>query len=218
MINPKIITIDGPAGAGKSTLAKEIAKRFGYLHLDSGALYRAIGYGCKLAGVDLKNREAVLKVAENLKVELLPDGRVLLDGKDVTAKIRTPEGGLLASQVAQFPEVREIVVKLLRKMAEGKKIVIDGRDAGTYIFPNAELKIYLTASPEERARRRYEELKKKGYSVTYEEVLKEVIERDRQDENRPFAPLRVPEGAVVIDTTGKTLEEVLSEVEKLIDP
>ena len=218
MINPKIITIDGPAGAGKSTLAKEIAKRFGYLHLDSGALYRAIGYGCKLAGVDLKNREAVLKVAENLKVELLPDGRVLLNGKDVTAKIRTPEGGLLASQVAQFPEVREIVVKLLRKMAEGKKIVIDGRDAGTYIFPNAELKIYLTASPEERARRRYEELKKKGYSVTYEEVLKEVIERDRQDENRPFAPLRVPDGAVVIDTTGKTLEEVLSEVEKLIDP
>jgi len=218
LINPKIITIDGPAGAGKSTLAKEIAKRFGYLHLDSGALYRAIGYGCKLAGVDLKNREAVLKVAENLKVELLPDGRVLLNGKDVTAKIRTPEGGLLASQVAQFPEVREIVVKLLRKMAKGKKIVIDGRDAGTYIFPNAELKIYLTASPEERARRRYEELKKKGYSVTYEEVLKEVIERDRQDENRPFAPLRVPDGAVVIDTTGKTLEEVLSEVEKLIDP
>ncbi len=218
MINPKIITIDGPAGAGKSTLAKEIAKQFGYVHLDSGALYRAIGYGCKLAGVDLKNREAVLKVAENLKVEFLPDGRVLLNGKDVTTKIRTPEGGLLASQVAQFPEVREIVVKLLRRMAKGKKIVIDGRDAGTYIFPNAELKIYLTASPEERARRRYEELKKKGYSVTYEEVLKEVVERDRQDENRPFAPLRIPDGAVVIDTTGKSLEEVLLQVKELIDP
>ncbi len=218
MINPKIITIDGPAGAGKSTLANEIAKRFGYVHLDSGALYRAIGYGCKLAGVDLKNREAVLEVAEKLKIELLPDGRVLLNGKDVTEKIRTPEGGLLASQVAQFPEVREIVIKLLRKTAEGKRIVIDGRDAGTYIFPNAELKIYLTASPEERARRRYEELKKKGFNVSYEQVLKEVIERDRQDENRPFAPLRVPEGATIIDTTGKSLKEVLSEVEKLIDP
>ena len=218
MINPRIITIDGPAGAGKSTLAKEIAKRFGYVHLDSGALYRAIGYGCKLAGVDLKNREAVLEVAENLRIKLLPDGRVLLNGKDVTGKIRTPEGGFLASQVAQFPEVREIVVKLLRKIAEGKKIVIDGRDAGTYIFPNADLKIYLTASPEERARRRYEELKKKGFNVSYEEVLKEVIERDRQDENRPFAPLRIPEGAVVIDTTGKTFEEVLKEVGRLIDP
>jgi len=215
--SPEIVTIDGPAGAGKSTLAREIAKRFGYLHLDSGAVYRAIGYACKLKGVNLDDEGEVLKVAGNLKVEL-KGSRVFLNGRDVTEAIRTPEGGILASKVARFREVREVVVNLLRKMAEGKKVVIDGRDAGSYIFPKADLKIYLTASPEERARRRFKELKEKGFNVSYEEVLKEVIERDESDRNRPFAPLTVPEGAVVIDTTGKSMEEVLEEVGKLIDP
>jgi len=214
--SPKVVTIDGPAGAGKSTVAKEIAKRFGYVHLDSGALYRAVGYFCKLKGVDPTKKEDVLKAIKNLNVELLPNGRVLLNGRDVTEEIRTPEGGVLASQVAQFPEVREFVVKLLRKMAAGKKIVIDGRDAGTYIFPEAELKIYLTASPEERARRRYRELREKGFNVTLEEVLREVIERDRKDESRKFAPLKVPEGAIVIDTTNKNLKEVLREVSDIL--
>ncbi|RUM89173.1 MAG: (d)CMP kinase [Thermovibrio sp.] len=218
MKRPRIITIDGPAGAGKSTVAREIARRFGYLHLDSGALYRAIGYACKERGVNLNDGEAVLKVARSLSVELLPEGRVLLNGEDVTERIRTPEGGALAARVAQYPEVREIVVELLRKMARGKRVVIDGRDAGSYIFPDADLKIYLTASPEERARRRYEELLKKGFKVSYEKVLKEVLERDRMDESRKFAPLKVPEGAVTIDTTGKSLEEVISEISKLIDP
>ncbi|SMO32408.1 cytidylate kinase [Balnearium lithotrophicum] len=217
MKEPKIITIDGPAGAGKSTVAKEIAKRFGYVHLDSGALYRAIGYFCKLKGVNLTKKEEVLGAIKNINVELLPNGRVLLNGKDVTKEIRTPEGGVLASQVAQFPEVREFVVKLLREMAVGKKIVIDGRDAGTYIFPEADLKIYLTAFPEERARRRYKELKEKGFNVTFEEVLKEVIERDKKDESREFAPLKVPEGAVIVDTTGKSLEEVLKTISNLIN-
>ncbi len=213
---PQIITIDGPAGAGKSTLAKEIAKRFGYVHLDSGALYRAIGYGCRELGVDLKDEEAVVRAAERFQIELFPDGRVVLNGRDVTEKIRSPEGGVLASQVAQYPGVREVVVKILRKLARGKKVVIDGRDAGTHIFPDAQLKIFLTASPEERARRRYRELLKKGYKVTYEDVLREVIERDKSDRNRKFAPLKVPEGAVIIDTTGKNLEQVVEEVRDLL--
>ena len=213
---PQIITIDGPAGAGKSTLAKEIAKRFGYVHLDSGALYRAIGYGCRELGVDLKDEEAVVRAAERFQIELLPDGRVVLNGRDVTERIRSPEGGILASQVAQYPGVREVVVKILRKLARGKKVVIDGRDAGTYIFPDAQLKIFLTASPEERARRRYRELLKKGYRVTYEDVLREVIERDKSDRNRKFAPLKVPERAVIIDTTGKNLEQVVEEVRDLL--
>lgn len=216
MGKPRIITIDGPAGAGKSTVAKEIAKRFGYVHLDSGAVYRALGFFCKSKGINLTNKEKVLKAIKDVNVELLPNGKVFVNGKDVTKEIRTPEGGILASQVAQYPEVRELVVELLRKMAVGKRIVIDGRDAGTYIFPEADLKIYLTASPEERARRRYKELKEKGFDVTFEDVLKEVLERDRKDENRKFAPLKIPNGAVVIDTTGKNLEEVLEEISNLI--
>jgi cytidylate kinase len=212
----RIITIDGPAGAGKSTIAKEIAKRFGFTHLDSGAIYRTIGVACKEAGVNLEDEKAVLGVAKELQIELKGD-RVLLAGEDITEKIRTPEGGFLASKVAQFKEVREIVVKILRDIAIGKRVVIDGRDAGTYIFPEADLKIYLTASPEERAKRRYEELIKKGFDVSYEEILKEVIERDERDKNRKFAPLVIPEGAVIIDTTGKTIEDVLSEVSQLIN-
>lgn len=212
----RIITIDGPAGAGKSTIAKEIAKRFGFTHLDSGAIYRAIGVACKEVGINLEDEKAVLGVAQKFQIELKGD-RVLLDGEDITEKIRTPEGGFLASKVAQFKEVREIVVKTLRKIAKGKRVVTDGRDAGTYIFPEADLKIYLTASPEERARRRYEELIKKGFNVSYEEILKEVIERDERDKNRKFAPLVIPEGAVIIDTTGKTIEDVLSEVSQLIN-
>ena len=212
----RIITIDGPAGAGKSTIAKEIAKRSGFTHLDSGAIYRAISVACKEAGINLEDEKAVFEVARKLQIELKGD-RILLDGKDITEKIRTPEGGFLASKVAQFKEVREIVVKILREIAKGKRVVTDGRDAGTYIFPEADLKIYLTASPEERARRRYEELIKKGFNVSFEEILKEVIERDERDKNREFAPLVIPEGAVVIDTTDKTIEDVLSEVSQLIN-
>ncbi|RKQ64125.1 cytidylate kinase [Thermovibrio guaymasensis] len=217
MINPRIITIDGPAGAGKSTLAKEISKRFGYTHLDSGAIYRAIGFASKEMGIDLNNEIEVLEIAKKLKIEL-KGSRVFVNGKDVTEEIRTPEGGVLASQVAQHREVREVVVKILRNLAQGKKVVIDGRDAGTYIFPEAQLKIYLTASPEERAKRRYRELVEKGFKVSYEQVLKEVVERDKKDKSRKFAPLTVPKGAVIIDSTGKSLEQVLNEVKKLIDP
>lgn len=213
---PEIITIDGPAGAGKSSVAKEIAKRYGYLHLDSGAVYRAIGVVCSERGVDLNDEKAVVECASDLSVELTDSGRVLVDGEDYSEKIRTLEAGKLASKVAKFREVREIVVRILRKVAKGRRVVIDGRDAGSYIFPEAELKIYLTASPEERAKRRYLELLRKGESASYEEVLREVLDRDESDKRRKFAPLVVPEGAVVVDTTGKTFEEVMGIIEELI--
>lgn len=215
-MKPKIITIDGPAGAGKSSLAREIAKRFGYLHLDSGAVYRAIGVACKDRSVDLENQEEILKCASKLQIELKKNGKVLVNGEDLTQKVRSLEGGRLASKVAKFPKVRDLVVKILRELAKDKEIVIDGRDAGTYIFPQAELKIYLTASLEERAKRRLQELLSKGYKASYEEVLEEVKKRDESDRNREFAPLTIPEGAVVIDTTNKSFEEVVQEVEKLV--
>jgi len=215
-LKPKIITIDGPAGAGKSSLAREIAKRFGYLHLDSGAVYRAIGVACKDRSVDLENQEEILKCASKLQIELKKNGKVLVNGEDLTQKVRSLEGGRLASKVAKFPKVRDLVVKILRELAKDKEIVIDGRDAGTYIFPQAELKIYLTASLEERAKRRLQELLSKGYKASYEEVLEEVKKRDESDRNREFAPLTIPEGAVVIDTTNKSFEEVVQEVEKLV--
>ena len=216
-MKPRVITIDGPAGAGKSTVAKEIAKRFGYLHLDSGAVYRAIGLFCHRRGVILDSEEEVTKCLDQVKVELKENGKVLLNGEDVTKEIRTPEGGSLASKVARFKPVRDFVVKTLREVAKGKYVVTDGRDAGSYIFPNAELKIYLTASAEERAKRRFKELKQKGFKVSYEQVLEEIKVRDESDRNRPFAPLTIPQGAKVLDTTGKTIEEVLDEIGKLID-
>ncbi|MEO2068054.1 MAG: (d)CMP kinase [Desulfurobacteriaceae bacterium] len=211
----RIITIDGPAGAGKSTVAKEIAKRFGFVHLDSGAIYRTIGVVCKERGIDLEDERAVVELVQTLNMEL-KEGKVFLNGEEITEKIRTPEAGFLASKVAQFKEVREVIVRILRKMAKGKKIVIDGRDAGTYIFPEADLKIYLTASPEERAKRRYKELKEKGFEISFESVLKEVIERDERDKNRDFAPLTIPEGALIIDTTGKNIEEVIQSISKFL--
>ncbi|WP_456436977.1 (d)CMP kinase [Desulfurobacterium sp.] len=212
----KKITIDGPAGAGKSTIAKILAKKLGFLHLDSGAVYRAIGVAAKKSGIDLDSEEAVSLFLKRISVEIKDDGRVFLNGLDLTEEIRKPEGGVLASKVARFPEVRKKVIEVLRKAAEGRKVVTDGRDAGTNIFPDAELKIFLTASPEERAKRRYKELKEKGFNVTFEQVLKEVRERDYQDKNREVAPLTVPEGAYVIDTTGKTVEAVVREIEELL--
>ncbi|WP_457569291.1 (d)CMP kinase [Desulfurobacterium sp.] len=210
------ITIDGPAGAGKSTIAKLLAEKLGFLHLDSGAVYRAIGVAAKKAGIDLDDESAVSSFLKSLSVEIKNGGRVFVNNVDLTEEIRKPEGGILASKVARFPEVREKVIEVLRKAAEGRKVITDGRDAGTNIFPDADIKIFLTASPEERAKRRYKELKEKGYNVTFEQVLKEVKERDYQDKNRKVAPLTVPEGACIIDTTGKTVEEVVREIEDLI--
>ncbi len=212
-----MITIDGPAGSGKSTLAKALSKELGFTHIDSGAIYRAIGVACSLMGINLEDEGAVLKAASSLNVEMKGE-RVIVNGDDLTERIREPEAGLLASKVARFKGIRDIVVRIVREISKGKRIVIDGRDAGSYIFPDAELKIFLTASPQERARRRFEELKRKGFNVSYEDILREVMERDRSDRTRKFAPLVVPEGAVVIDTTDKSFNEVLEEVKGLADP
>ncbi|WP_457643271.1 (d)CMP kinase [Persephonella sp.] len=216
-----IIAIDGPAGSGKSTIAKMLAKKLGFTYIDTGAMYRAVALKVKNSGIDPDSEKDVVELMKKTNIQLLnSDGsvKVLLDGKDVSNLIRTEEIGKTASQIARHPQVRKVLVQMQREM--GKKAVnavIEGRDTGTVIFPDADLKIFLTASPEERAERRYRELKEKGLNVTYQQILKEVKERDYLDETRKDSPLRPADDAVVIDTTGKTLQQVFEEILALVN-
>ena len=188
------IAIDGPAGAGKSTVAREAARRLGYTYIDTGAMYRGIGVSVMRLGIDTKDRAAV---AACLPVEI-----------DTTEAIRTPEASLAASDVAAIPEVRAYLLEIQREMARREgDCILDGRDIGTVVLPGADVKIFLTAAPEARARRRWEELKAKGIDDPYEKVLAEVLARDGQDMNRAAAPLKPAPDSILLDTTGMNLEE-----------
>lgn len=206
-----IIAIDGPAGSGKSTVAKLVAKKLGFFYLDTGAMYRAVAY--KMKKENLSEKELIEKLG-SIDLRLLDTDKgikVILDGEDITGKIRTEEIGKLASQIAKIPEIREKLVQLQRKIAlEAKNAVLEGRDIGTVVFPDAELKIFMTASPEERAKRRYLQLKEKGENPNYEDILRSVLERDKADMERKIAPLKPAKDAIVIDTTNKTIEEVVN--------
>ena len=203
------IAIDGPAGAGKSTIAKALAKSLGAMYLDTGAMYRAFGLFMLRRGAD-KDRDAILACLNDVDIDVrYEDGmqRMYLVGEDVTQAIRQPEVSLAASNVSAVAEVRERMVALQRKIAEGHSVIMDGRDIGTVVLPNATLKIFLTASAEERARRRCRELEEKGAPVPYDQVLKEMIERDYQDSHRAASPLKAAEDAVHVDTSDLTLDE-----------
>ena len=203
------IAIDGPAGAGKSTIAKALAKSLGAMYLDTGAMYRAFGLFMLRRGAD-KDRDAILACLNDVDIDVrYEDGmqRIYLVGEDVTQAIRQPEVSLAASNVSAVAEVRERMVALQRKIAEGHSVIMDGRDIGTVVLPNATLKIFLTASAEERARRRCRELEEKGAPVPYDQVLKEMIERDYQDSHRAASPLKAAEDAVHVDTSDLTLDE-----------
>ncbi|MBE3579521.1 MAG: (d)CMP kinase [Caldanaerobacter subterraneus] len=209
------IAIDGPAGAGKSTVAKKLAKLLGFTYIDTGAMYRAITLKVLRENISLEDEERIVEVARKSDISL--DGeRVFLDGEDVSEEIRKPIISEKVSVVSQIPEVREILVKKQRKIAEGKNVVMDGRDIGTVVLPDAQFKFFLTASLEERGRRRYKELKNKGTEVKYEEVLEEIKKRDSLDSGRKTSPLTVPQGAILIDTTDLTEEEVVERVYEAI--
>ena len=208
-----IIAIDGPSGAGKSTLGKMLAKRYGLLYLDTGAMYRAAALAAVRAGITLDDAKAVTEVVGRAKIELKsePDGlRVLLDGDDVTAEIRTLEAAQAASMVSTISEVRRIMVRHQREIGESAPngCVLEGRDIGTVVFPNADVKFFLTAKPEARARRRFEEDKAKGRITTYEQTLSEINARDERDVARADSPLDIADGAKVIDTSDLDLTEV----------
>lgn len=210
------IAIDGPAGAGKSTMAKAVAKELGYIYVDTGALYRAVGLSALRAGIDPSDSDAVTAALGLMRVELkFKDGeqRVFLNGEDVSESIRTPEASMAASAVSAIPSVRKFLFRLQKDIAAAHDCVMDGRDIGTVVLPDAQVKIFLTASPEERAHRRFNELKAKGIAADYESVLAEMKQRDYNDANRDIAPLKPAADAVFIDSTGMNIEQ---SVEKII--
>ena len=214
------IAIDGPSGAGKSTISRKAAEKFGFIYVDTGAIYRTIGLATKIRGVSLDDTAAVVALLPTLEIELkyndAGEQHMYLDGNDVSRDIRLPEVSMLASKVSAIPEVRAFLVDMQRGMAEKYDVIMDGRDIGTVILPNADLKIFLTADVRDRARRRYEELRAKGMEKPFDEVLAEMEQRDEQDTQRAAAPLKAAEDAVLLDTSGNTLEESIDEVCHLI--
>lgn len=210
-----IVTIDGPAGTGKSTVARILASRLGFEFLNTGAMYRAVAYVCLQRRIDLNDKEAVGKVPTGLQI-VFSNNRLILDGNDVTEAIRGQEVTQAASLVAANELVRHCLVQLQRDVARNVSLVTEGRDQGTVVFENAECKFYLTASPDERARRRQRELQSKGDDVSVEELLVQQALRDVRDETRTCSPLKPADDAVVIDTTPMSLEEVAGYLEVLV--
>lgn len=213
------VALDGPAGAGKSTIAKILARKFGFLYVDTGALYRAIGKYMLDNGISPSDAAHVVPMLSTMSVQLrYQDGQqlVILNGADVTDQIRTQEVSSAASQVSAIKEVRDFLFSLQQDLAKTNNVIMDGRDIGTVVLPNATVKVFLTATPEDRARRRFLDLQDKGDAVSYEEVLRTVIKRDYDDSHRDVAPLCQAEDAVLVDTTGETLDTSLARLEALV--
>ncbi|MBE7022089.1 MAG: (d)CMP kinase [Ruminococcaceae bacterium] len=214
------IAVDGPSGAGKSTLSKDIAARLGFVYIDTGAMYRAAALACLRAGINIKEHpekavETVRRSAIDLTAEA--DGQhIFLNGEDVTGLIRTPEISMGASDVSAIPEVRLCLVELQRALAETRNVIMDGRDIGTYVLPDAPVKIFLTATPETRAHRRFLELQERGTSCDYETVLADLKQRDKNDSTRAFAPLKAAEDSILVDTSALSYEESLTKLLSII--
>lgn len=205
------IAIDGPAGAGKSTISKSAAKELGFIYVDTGALYRTVGLAASRNNIEAVEGETLDNFLNTITVELTFNDKgeqiVLLDGEDVSAFIRTPEASMMASKISAIPSVRAYLLDLQRNMAKTNNVIMDGRDIGTVVLPDAEVKIFLTASPEARAERRYKELIEKGMDVKYEDVLNDVVTRDYNDSHREIAPLKQADDAVLADTTELDLQQ-----------
>ena len=212
-----IVGIDGPAGSGKGTVTKRIANKLGLTNIDTGSTYRCVALEVLNRGIKLDDVQSIIKVAEeiNINIKTNPNGdRVFLNGEDVTDKIRSKEVTKIVSPISSIKEVRFKMVELQRKLAEGKNVIMEGRDICTYVFPNADIKIYLDASIEERAKRRFLENQEKGIDMTYEEIYENIKNRDENDKNKEIGALKIAEDSVIIDTTRLTIEQV---VDKIID-
>ena len=213
------VAIDGPAGAGKSTIAKRVAAELGFLYVDTGAIYRTVGYHMSLMGIGPKDKDGIERCIDDVNIQIeWQDGvqHMFLNGQDVTGEIRTPEMSMMASGVSAQKCVRDYLLQMQRDLARTQNVIMDGRDIGTVVLPNATVKIYLTASAEVRAERRFLELQEKGEKVKFEDVLKELIARDQQDMNRAIAPLKQADDAFVVDASHKNVDEVVAEIKDII--
>ncbi len=211
-----VVAIDGPSGSGKSTVARRVAERLGLLYVDTGAMYRAVGVLAREAGLPLDDEAAVARLAQRAGLRFDGSGALHGGGRDLSVDIRTLEAGELASRVSALPGVRRVLVAMQRELARDHDVIMEGRDIGTNVFPEAAVKVFLTASPEVRAERRRRELAARGQDVSFAEVLDSVLARDRRDAGREVAPLRQAEDAVVVDTSQMTLEEAVAAVEALV--
>ena len=212
-----VIAIDGPGGAGKSTIARLLAEELGYLHLDTGAMYRAVTLAALNQNINFKDEEALTETAEEIEIDFNEDGDIFLNGENVSSEIRTQAVNENVSKTAAVKGVRETLVKKQKKLAEEHKVVMDGRDITTVVLPDAEHKFYLTASLEERARRRYEEMKGKGMQVSLENIKENIKNRDKLDSEREHSPLKKAEDAVEIDSTELSIEEVVEKIKSFIN-
>ena len=201
------VAIDGPSGAGKSTIAKAVAKEMNIDYIDTGAMYRAVGLKVKNSGIDMNDEAAMAAMLADTDIDFV-NGDIVLDGVIVNKEIRANDMSMMASNVSALPAVRQKLVELQRKMGQTKSIIMDGRDIGTNVLTDAEVKIFMTASPEERADRRYKELIEKGQDVTYDQILEDIKQRDHNDSTRALNPLRKADDAIELDTTGMSIEEV----------
>jgi cytidylate kinase len=215
-----IIAVDGPSGVGKSTTCMALARRLGYRYIDTGAMYRSVAFEAERKGVPVEDRHALEELCEEMRIAFHEDHsgvRIVVDGQEVSHLIRTPGIGEKASRVSRIPEVRRIMVQRQREIGKDGAVVMEGRDIGSVVFPDADVKIFLDAAPEERARRRYREWLEKGLAIPEDEVFKEIQARDHRDTTRDTAPLQIPQGAVRIDTTHLLLDEVVRTILRIIE-
>lgn len=211
------IAIDGPSAAGKSTIAKLLAKKLNYSHLDTGAMYRCVGYQANRSNIDTNDAAALAKMIDGMEIDFDSKGNVYINGEDVSSAIRQNQVSMLASSVSVHPEVRERLVAMQQKIAENKGYIMDGRDIGTVVLPQAELKVFMIASVDARAQRRYQEYISKGIEADYKEIYDDIEKRDYQDIHRSVSPLKKADDALELDTSDMTVEEVEEAIEKMID-
>ena len=212
-----VVAIDGPAGSGKGTITKLVGEKLGLVYIDTGATFRCVALNMIQEGIKIEEENKIVEMLEKIDIEMKEDGRIFLNGEEVTKRIRENDVNEFVSPISVLKVVRDKLLEIQRKIAKGKNVIMEGRDIGTVVFPNADVKIYLDASPEERATRRMKQNQEKGIETSYEEVLRNIIDRDKRDSNREIAPLKRADDAIYIDSTNMTIEEVARDIMKIVN-